>query len=162
MCLVDYPFSTVIYSKDAFVRQHRRCFFKGKSVRPTLDQVIDHVVWEHSGKGSGAFFTETNCPPKTRFCLQDIIDICKYNGVAFEHNENTIILKTTFSEMYMKVKAIITERDGKMYITWEYAPFMHHNSTTPILYMNAVRIDEHQITVLDITQIKQMFDFNKL
>lgn len=163
---IDYPFSTVIYSKDAFVRLHRRCFFKGKSVRPTLDQVIDHVVWEHSGKGSGAFFTETHCDPfnggRTRFCLQDIIDICKYNDVPFEQNENTIILKTTYSELYMKVQAIIVESNNKMYITWTYRPYTLHNSITPLIYMNELQTEEHQITVLDMEQLKHMFDFDKL
>lgn len=37
----DYPFSTVIYSKDSYVKQHKRCLFNGKNVRATHDQVID-------------------------------------------------------------------------------------------------------------------------
>jgi hypothetical protein len=166
MSKIDYPFSTVIYSKDRYVKLHRRCFFHGKNVRATDNQVIDYVIWEHSGKGSGAFFTATHCDPwngdRTKFCLQDIIDICNYNGAQFELSETSVILKEIHHELNMEVRATITERDNKMYITWAYRPYMHHNSITPILYMNEACTDEHLITVLDMAQLKQMFDFNKL
>lgn len=162
----DYPFSTVIYSKDSYVKQHRRCFFNAKYVRATENQIIDHVVWEHCGKGSSSFWTNTNCSAwdedRTRFCLQDIIDICKYNGVEFALEGTSVILEETSLDINMEVKVKITERDNKMYITWAYRPFMHRNSITPIIHMNEACTEEHQITVLDMEQLKQMFDFDKL
>lgn len=160
---IDYPFCTVIYSKDALVRQHKRCMFKGKSVRADHDQIIDHVVWEHCGKGSSSFWTSTNCSAwdedRTRFCLQDIIDICRYNGVEYTQSNNTITLSDICEEICLRVKAIITERNEKMYIKWSYAPYMYRNSVTPIIHRNEVCTDEQQITVLDIEQLANMFNF---
>ena len=162
----DYPFSVCIYSKDNYVKQLRCCFFNAKNVRSTHDQVIDHVVWQHCGKGSGAFWTNTNSSAwdegRTRFCLQDIKDICKYNGVIYALEGKSVIIEEITCELNMEIKVKITERDNKMYITWVYRPFMHRNSITAILYMNESSTDEHQITVLDMAQLKQMFDFNKL
>jgi hypothetical protein len=160
----DYPTSTVIYSKDSCVKQHKRCFFNAINVRADYDQIIHYVIWEHCGKGSGAFWTETRplLGGKTRFCLQDIKDICNYNGVQFKQLETSVILEETYFEINMEVRATITEREGYMYITWAYRPYMFRNSVTPILYMNEVCTEEHLITVLDMAQLKQMFDFNKL
>lgn len=161
--MTDYPFSTVIYSKDRYARQHRRCFFKSNSLRPTHDRVIDHVVWEHNGKVGGASFTATHYDPhsggRTKFCLQDIIDICNYNGVQFSLIETGVFIEEIYPNI--EIQATITERDDKMYIRWGYKPFMLRNSITPPIYMNETFTDEHQITVLDMEQIKRMFDFNK-
>jgi hypothetical protein len=158
---IEYPFLVCIYSKDRYVKQHRRCFFFSKNVRSTHDQVIDHVVWQHCGKGSGAFWTDTNCSSitenRTKFCLQDIIDICNYNGVQFELSETSVILKERHHKLNMEVQATITERDNKMYITWVYRPFMYGD---PILYLNELSTDVHQITVLDMEQLKQVIEFD--
>jgi hypothetical protein len=164
MSKLDYPTSTVIYSKDAFVKQHRRCFFNAINVRADYDQIIEYVIWEHCGKGSGAFWTETHSllGGKTRFCIQDIIDICKYNGVIYALEGTSVILEKRHHELNMEVKVKITERDNQMYIKWAYRPFMHRNSITPIIHMNEVCTEEHLITVLDMEQLKQMFDFNKV
>jgi hypothetical protein len=99
---------------------------------------------------------------KTRFCIQDIIDICKYNGVQFAQKGTSVIIEKITCELNMEVRATITERDNQMYIKWVYRPYMHRNSVTPIIHMNEVCAEEHLITVLDVEQLKQMFDFNKV
>lgn len=166
MSEIEYPFSSCIYSKNRYVEQHRRCFFNAKNIRSTYNQVIDYVIWEHCGKGSGAFWTATNYSTstgdRTKFCLQDIKDICDYNGVQYELTEASVILEETSLDINMNVRATITERDNRMYIKWEYRPYMIRNSVTPILYMNETCTEEHLITVLDMEQLKQVFDFNKL
>lgn len=161
MSKIDYPSSVCIYSKDSCVKQHKRCFFNAINVRADYNQIIEYVIWEHCGKGSGAFWAETHrlVGGKTRFCLQDIKDICRYNGVPFEINKNTLILKNTCSKFQMDVQATISERDNRMYIKWEYRPYTHYNF---IFYINEACTDEHLITVLDMEQVKQMFDFDKL
>jgi hypothetical protein len=164
MSKLDYPTSTVIYSKDSCVKQHKRCFFNAINVRADYNQIIEYVIWEHCGKGSGAFWTETYplLGGKTRFCLQDIKNICDYNNVQYELLESSVILEEIHCGLNMEVKATITERDNQMYIKWVYRPYMLRNSITPIIHMNEVCTEEHLITVLDMEQLKQMFDFNKV
>lgn len=162
---IDYPTSVCIYSKASFITQHRRCFFNAINVRADYDQIIHYVIWEHRGKDfSGSFWTETHSlvGGKTRFCLQDIKNICDYNNVQYELLKSSVILEEIHCSLNMEVRATITERDNRMYITWTYRPYMFRNSVTPILYMNEVCTEEHLITVLDMQQLKQMFDFNKL
>lgn len=65
MSKLEYPVLVCIYSKDRYVKQHRRCFFNAKNIRATENQVIDHVLWQHCGKGSGACWTDTNCSTST-------------------------------------------------------------------------------------------------
>lgn len=164
MSEIDYPSSTVIYSKDSCVKQHRRCLFGAKNVKANCDQIISYVIWQHCGKGSGAFWTDTNCSAttgnKTKFCLQDIIDICKYNDVVFQQRNNTVTICNMCDELCLEVQAIITQRENKMYITWIYTPYMYRNSITPIIHMNETYTEQHLITVLDMEQLKQMFDFD--
>lgn len=162
MSKLDYPTSVCIYSKNSCVKQHRRCFFNAVSVRADYNQIIEYVIWEHSGQDfSGAFWTETHplLGGKTRFCLLDIKNICDYNGVQFELLETSVILEETPLDINMVVRATITERDNQMYIKWEYRPYMHYNF---IFYINEACTEEHLITVLDMEMLKHVFDFNKL
>lgn len=157
----DYPTSTVIYSKNNWLSQHKRCSFNAINVRADYNQIIEYVIWEHCGKGSGAFWTETYplLGGKTRFCLQDIKNICDYNDVQYEVLETSVILEETSLDINMEVRATITERENQMYIKWEYRPYVHYNF---IFYINEVCTEEHLITVLDMEQLKHMFDFDKL
>lgn len=164
MSEIEYPSSTVIYSKNSCVKQHKRCTFNAINVRADYNQIIHYVIWEHCGKGSGAFWTETHplLGGKTRFCLQDIKNICDCNNVQYELLETSVILEEKHCGINMEVRATITERDGGMFITWTYRPYMFRNSVTPIIYMNETCTPEHQITVLDMEQLKHMFDFYKI
>lgn len=163
MSEIEYPFSTCIYSKNSYVNQHRRCLFNAKNIRSTDNQVIDYVIWEHLGKGSGAFWTATNYSTstgdRTKFCLQDIVDICNYNGVQFKQLEASVILEESSLDISIEVRATITERDNQMYIKWEYRPYIHYNF---IFYINEACTEEHLITVLDMHMLKHVFDFNKV
>lgn len=161
MSKLEYPSSTVIYSKNSCVKQHKRCTFNAINVRADYNQIIHYVIWEHCGKGSGAFWTETYplLGGKTRFCLQDIKNICDYNDVQYEVLETSVILEETSLDINMEVRATITERDNQMYIKWEYRPYIHYNF---IFYINEACTEEHLITVLDMQQLKHVFDFNKL
>lgn len=163
MSEIEYPFSSCIYSKNRYVEQHRRCFFNAKNIRSTYNQVIDYVIWEHCGRDRDAFWTATNYSTstgdRTKFCLQDIIDICNYNGVQFKQLETSVILEETSFDLNMEVRATITERDGYMYITWEYRPYTHYHFK---FYINEACIEEHLITILDIEQLKHVFDFYKI
>lgn len=161
MSKLEYPSSTVIYSKNSCVKQHKRCSFNAINVRADYNQIIKYVIWEHCGKGSGAFWTETYplLGGKTRFCLQDIKNICDYNDVQYEVLETSVILEETSLDINMEVRATITERDNQMYIKWEYRPYIHYNF---IFYINEACTEEHLITVLDMQQLKHVFDFNKL
>lgn len=125
--------------------------------------MIDYVIWEHCGRDRDAFWTATNYSTstgdRTKFCLQDIKDICDYNGVQYELTEASVILEETSLDINMNVRATITERDNRMYIKWEYRPYIHYNF---IFYINEACTEEHLITVLDMQQLKHVFDFNKL
>lgn len=163
MSEIEYPFSSCIYSKNRYVEQHRRCFFNAKNIKSTYNQVIDYVIWEHCGRDRDDFWTATNYSTstgdRTKFCLQDIIDICNYNGVQFKQLETSVILEETSFDLNMEVRATITERDNKMYITWEYRPYIHYHFK---LYINKACIEEHLITILDMEQLKHVFDFYKI
>lgn len=129
--------------------------------RYTMRSICDsNCVWGYE------VVARTNCSTstgnRTEFCLQDIIEICQYNGVGFETNKNTLILKLRHPELQIEIQATITERENKMYITWVYRPYAQYNYITPILYMNEVCTEEHLITVLDMEQLKHMFDFDNL
>lgn len=155
--------SVVIYSKDAFVRQHRRCLFCGLNVRSTENQIIKYVIWEHCGKGSGAFWTETHSlvGGKTKFCLLDIKNICDYNGVETTSlSNNSILISTVNTDLEMQIDAIVTEKDGLMFIKWIYSPFARINDEK--VYSNTTNSTDHQITVLDMFQIQNIFSLGKV
>lgn len=155
--------SVVIYSKDAFVRQHRRCLFCGLNVRSTENQIIEYVIWEHCGKGSDAFWTETHSLVgyKTRFCLQDIKNICDYNGVETTClSNNSILISTVNTDLEMQIDAIVTEKDDLMFIKWIYSPFARMNDVK--VYSNTTNSTDHQITVIDMIQIQNIFSLGKV
>lgn len=155
--------SVVIYSKDAFVRQHRRCLFCGLNVRSTENQIIKYVIWEHCGKGSGAFWTETHSlvGGKTKFCLLDIKNICDYNGVETTClSNNSILISTVNTDLEMQIDAVVTEKDGLMFIKWIYSPFARINDVK--VYSNTTNSTDHQITVLDMFQIQNIFSLGKV
>lgn len=155
--------SVVIYSKDAFVKQHKRCLFCGLNVISSENQIIIYVIWEHCGKGSGAFWSETHrlVGGKTKFCLQDIKNICDYNGVETRSlSGDSILISTVNTDLEIQIDAIVTEKDGLMFIKWVYSPFARINDVK--VYSNTTNSTNHQITVLDMIQIQNIFSLGKV
>lgn len=155
--------TVVIYSQDRFVRQHRRCLFCGLNVRTTENQIIKYVIWEHCGKGSGAFWSETHSlvGGKTKFCLQDIKNICDYNGIETKSlSGDSILLSTVNTDLEMQIDAIVTEKYGLMFIKWVYSPFARIYDEK--VYTNVTNTSDHQITVLDMFQVQNIFSLGKV
>lgn len=154
----------VIYSQDRFVKQHKRCLFCGLNVRTTENQIIEYVIWEHRGQDfSGAFWSETHSlvGGKTRFCLQDIKNICDYNGVETKSlSSNSILLSTVNTDLEMQIDAIVTEKDGLMFIKWVYSPFARIYDEK--VYINVTNSTNHQITILDMFQVQNIFSLGKV
>jgi hypothetical protein len=167
MTNLTYPTSEYIYSKYSLVSMERRCQFWAKDIHnESIDQPVAYVIWEHCGKGSGCFWTDTNCScvtgNRTEFCLEDIIKCCKFNGVDYTLNENgSELILTTVTADQVVITAVITAGE-KMMIKWGYKTKHHYNSITPNVYYNEAWTDNHQITIGDIKQIQRIFDFNKM
>jgi hypothetical protein len=156
--------SVVIYSKDAFVKRHRCCWFNGKDIGATENQIIDHVVWRHCGKGEYTKWEDSNCSAttgsRTKFCLQDIIDICYYNGVEAKFiSADTILLSTVNKDLGLQINAIVYNKDDKMFIEWVYSPFaMVYDEK---VYTGTTNSNTHQITILDMIQVQNVFALSK-
>lgn len=164
----SYPTNVIIYSKDNLVNQHRKIAFLGKDLRNSSEnQEVCSVVWQHCGKGAGAFWTNTNYDKKdgiTKLCLDDFIDICNYNGLSFTYDERfkQIILYKVLEDISMEIECVITETEKGITIDWIYSAFAYIDYPAEYVEINPASTDSHIITVLDILQIKKIFDFNKI
>ena len=157
--------SVVIYSKDAFVNRHKCCWFNGKDIHTIENQVVDHVVWRHCGKGEYAKWEDSNCSAttgsKTNFCLKDIIDICHYNGVETKFvSADTILLSIVNADLGIQINAIVYNKDGKMLIEWVYSAFAKIGDEK--VFTDTTNSNIHQITVLDMIQIQNVFALSKV